>query len=182
MEIEPNKLNGAAPTVTTYSPLVKADANRVRQIWPRVRLGCLAIKAMDKHGDAGNWTPEHIRTQIEMGFQGRSTCELWLIQSRKGQMEGFLVTIVGNCPYLNVPQSLIVWVAYTFGPHSSFGPAAHRRNMEILAQLEEHARSLGLKYVDGYSPSFKWVKWLDRFSGGKYRMAQIMFRREVWKV
>lgn len=161
---------------TRWLPLSLADQNRVREIWPRVRLGCQAIKTLDKNGDAGNWTPEHIRAQLDLSFQGRSTAQLWQIMSREGAMIGFLVTIVGNCPYLNVPQSLIVWVAYTF--QRIPGKSARM----VLTQLEEQARAMGLKYVDGYAGGgkFGWLRWLDRYGKG-YKAAQFLFRKDVWR-
>ena len=175
MDITPHK-NGAAPstTKTTHTPLVKADAAQLRKIWPRVRLGCLAIKARDKHSDGTNWTPEHIYSQLLLAFQNQGTAELWQIMEG-GEMRGFLVTIVGNCPYLNVRQSLLVWIAYTFRP------VKFKTAREILNQLEQYTRDCGLKYIDGYSTNFGWIKWLDRMSKNKFRAAQFMFRRDVWK-
>lgn len=156
---------------TTISPLTKCDVKTLVQHWPLVRAGLVAVKK--KYGDdAGNWTPEHIRSQLELRFADKGTCELHLIMDNGPK--GFLVTIVGNCPYLNVPQSLIIWVAYTFEP---LRPVIARA---VLKQAETYARTLGLKYVDGYSSNPKWGSWLRRY-GENYLPVQILTRKKLYK-
>lgn len=166
--------NGKVAAPAQYVALAKADQNAMRRIWPRVRLGCMAVKALDKRGDGATWDVTHVRAQLDLAFAGRGTAELWQIMDERGEMRGFLVTIIGNCPYRQTPQSLIVWVAYTFRPLPG------RIVRAVLPQLEEYARSLGLEYVDGYSTSIRWLKWLDRYGKG-YRPAQFMFRKNLWK-
>lgn len=176
LEAQPHVNGKVAPVASTrWIPLVKADQETLRRIWPRVRRGCLAVKAKanGKRSEGIEWTPEHVRAQLEMGFQGRSTAELWQIMNRKGEMIGFLVTIIGNCPYLQVPISLITWISYGFQPV----PGAIKR--AVLVQLEQYTRDLGVRYKDGYSTNFAWLKWLDRYGSG-YRIAQILYRKDVW--
>ena len=175
MNIEPHK-NGAATIVNTrWQPLsLVTDYKVLVRVWPRVRLGCLALKVHDKNGDAGNWTPEHVRAQLDLGLQGKSTAKLWLITNPQGATIGFVVTIVGICPYLNVQQSLIVWLAYTFERMKS------TVGRGCVTQLEEYTRESGLRYIDTYTVRPGIIKWLQRF-GRSYRTSQFLVRKDVWK-
>ena len=150
--------NGAPKVARKLLHLVRANKDQVRDLWPFVRRGCLTVKAKtqadDLTDDSGNWTPEHIRAQLELFFTGRSSCELWLITEEGGAIRGFLVTVISTCPYIQVPISLLVWVAYTARPIGS------RNARAILAELEDYAKKSGLLYVDGYTNRPEWASWL----------------------
>jgi len=154
--------------------MVKADRARMVAEWPKVRLGCLMLKNSDKYADAGNWTPEHIRAQLEMGFVGRSSCELFCFDNEQNQMQGFAVTIIGNCPYLQVPQSLILWVVYSFRHPTG----AESRTM--LRELKAYGKSLGLLYADTYTIDPRIALYLQRY-GENFRVAQTLMRANLWE-
>jgi hypothetical protein len=162
-----------------HTPLVRADQATMVKMWSRVRRGCLAIKAHDTHGDMTTWDASHVRMQLDLTFNGRGTAELWQIKSEQGEDLGFGVTIIGNCPYRQVPQSLIIWIVYAYQPIVWFGLSGVRRARAILAQIEQHGRDLGLEFVDGYSTNIQWMKWLMRVDP-KYRCAQFMFRKNLF--
>lgn len=157
--------------------LVKANQEQVQKIWPLVRRGCLSVKAKTREHDgtdaSGNWTPEHIRAQIELGYVGKSSCELWLITDGDDKVHGFLVTVISNCPYLQVPLSLMIWVAYTVRPIGG------RNARAILGELEEYAKKFGLLYVDGYTNRPEWAAWLKKYGRG-YRSALALIRKNLW--
>lgn len=170
---------------------IKATPEDVRRWWKQVRVGCLEVKHMGERevrgklkvkcrrrlgrsGDPGNWTPEHVRAQIELGFKGQSTCELWLITETGGRVKGFVVTVVANCPYTHVPLSLLTWVAYTWEPLNG------REARQVLNDLENYGRASGLLYSDGYSNRYEWEAWLRRYGKG-YRAALTMLRKNLWE-
>jgi hypothetical protein len=175
---EPTPINGKVeapkPTAPKGLHLVKADIARLKQVWPFVRRGCLTVKAKAGHpGDEGAWTPEHVRAQLELGLVGRSSCELWCIADEAGKLAGFIVTVVSNCPYQQIPISLLVWVAYTQRPIGS------KNARQILSELEDYARGLGLRFLDGYTSRPEWAAWLKRHGHG-YRTALALIRRDLW--
>ncbi len=170
--------NGHAQNVATKSTvglrMVKASRDRMMTEWPKIRLGCLMLKNDDKHGDSGNWTDAHIRAQLEMGYVGRSSCELFTFDDEQGVMQGFVVTVIGNCPYLQVPQSIISWVVYSFR-HPT--PTEARL---MIRSIEEYGKSLGLHFHDTYTIDPRIALYLQRFGRG-YRVSQTLMRKALWE-
>lgn len=156
-----------------YQPLTKADQATIRTLWPTIRRGCQRVKLSDSRGDVAPWDVTHVRMQLDLHFAGRSTAECWLMKDRENAWRGFMVTLVGTCPYRQVQNTLIIWIAYTFRPI----PGWMRRAVD--RQLEDYAASLGLEHIDGFSTNEKWIKYLSRYGKG-YRVAQIMFRKDVF--
>jgi hypothetical protein len=155
--------------------LVKADALQVRKLWKYVRTGCAIVKTKtERLGDDVGWTPEHVRFQLDLHFENRSTCELWLIQDGEAYVRGFLVTLIGMSPYLQIPESLLVWVAYTDKPIGG------RNAQAIVKQVEDYAQCRGVKYVDGYTNRNEWGSWLTRYGRG-YRSVMTLIRKELWE-
>ncbi len=153
---------------------VKVDRPRMILEWPKVRLGCLMLKNSDKYADAGNWDETHVRAQLEMGYVGRSSCELFSFDNEQNQMQGFVVTIIGNCPYKNTPNSLISWIMYAFRPVTS----AEARAM--IREVENYAKQCGLNFHDTYTIDPRIALWLQRYGKG-YRVAQTLMRKSVWE-
>lgn len=176
--------NGAAKIAapTPYRPLVRVtDLTTLNQVWPRVRLGILALRARaveiakktHNPGISISWELKHIRQRIDLGLLGRDAAALWQIMGRDDErMRGFMVTTIYTCPYQNAPQSLCVWLAYTFLPIKA------ETARGVLATIEKHGEDLGLEFVDGYSFNPKWDGWLRRY-GKDYHAVETLFRKKL---
>jgi hypothetical protein len=106
--------------------------------WDFVRRGLALIKSRQQH--ASFWEPEHVRASIVAGQS-----ELWLAFADGGMIErpvGFTVTQVTTDPFIHVPTSLFVWMAWK--------EPSDRTN--VVAAMDEHitqvARERGLRHLE----------------------------------
>lgn len=151
--------------------LLHADREAIKAYWPTlIRPGVVAIK--EKCPNAGQWLPEHVRQRIEAGLAGQIFCECHLIsreENEAGKVVGFIVINAYNDEYAQVPLSLFVWLVHcTDAPAEEVLPFA-------LPILEQRARDLGLRYVDGVGRG----GWERRLTDYGYKAVQTMFRKEV---
>lgn len=116
---------------------VRQPFDELTQRWDYIRAGLLKVREAMK-GVHSYWRPEHVRTSILQG-----TAELFLIYVQGGnEIVGFFVTSVQHDPFLHVPVSLFVWIAYAEGGCVEAGE-------ELLVKL---ARERGLLYLETFTP------------------------------
>src|SRR5215469_17505433 len=147
--------------------LVHLDAEALRVTWPAIiKPGLLVVKSKDRH--CGEWHPAHVRQAIEAGFKGVIFCECHLIVSVDSTKPvGFVVLQVENDPFISVPTSLFVWIAYCTEP---------RAMGCVLPVIEKRARDLGLSKVSGVSSRMGWSKRLVRYG---YSAERIVYSKEI---
>ena len=162
-----NLTNGAVTTAVQpkYS-LVLCDAELLKASWSFIRRGLQTIKAKDKR--SGQWIPEHVRQRIEAGMNGRIFCECYLCVEDGGKPVGFCVLTCGTDEFVGVPLSLFMWITYCTAPMSKVMP-------QVMPTLIKRRDDLGLRYLDGISSRWGWMKELARHG---FRVHQYIFRLE----
>lgn len=145
-----------------------ADWQAMVSSWPFVRAGLKTIKAKDRR--SGNWTTEHVRAMLEMGYKGQGTCELWMIYAHNDEPVGFVVTSVGPDVHLGVPLGLFIWITY-------LEPRHHASFDMALGELEQIAKARGLRYVEGMSSRAGWGRKLQRRG---FDTHMTLYRKNVW--
>lgn len=152
----------------TYS-LVLCDAPLLKASWPFIRRGLLKIKKKDKR--SGQWIPEHVRQRIEAGFAGRIFCECYLCIEDDGERQrpvGMCVVTSYPDEFVGVPLSLFMWITYCEKPMRKVLP-------QVMPTLIRRRDELGLRFIDGVSSRFGWMKELSR---NGFRVHQYIFRYE----
>lgn len=118
-------------------------------VWPFVRSGLVKIKKR-QHVESSGWVPENIRQSIVLGQS-----ELWLVKKDECVV-GFVVTQIMNDPFLNIPYTLFIWMAYSVDGGvmeterllAEYGRSKGCRRMEALTQrrgLERRLHRYGWK-------------------------------------
>lgn len=104
--------NGIHPVEDySQSTIVKAkDVAELRAHWAWVEKRLKVIKHRDKSNEG--WQPAHVREAIMRGFAGQSTVELYYLVAKDNSLEGFVVTTVYSDPYTQIPESLVIWLAW----------------------------------------------------------------------
>jgi hypothetical protein len=157
--------NGAVKEAKPYR-LVLCNAELVKDSWPYINRGLLRIKQKDKR--SGQWIPEHVRQRIEAGLVGRIFCECYLCVDESSNPVGFCVVTSGPDEFVGVPLSLFMWITYCTAPMDKVLPA-------VMPTLLQRKRELGLRYIDGVSSRFGWMKNLTKQG---FRIHQYIFRHE----
>lgn len=147
--------------------LSKLDAKALEVLWPTfIFPGLLRIKEKDKH--SGHWIPEHVRSLIDRGHLGQLFCECHLIVPVSDTKPvGFVVLRLYNDEFINVPDTLFVWLTYCIDP---------RALKYILPLGEKRAREIGVTYVQGITSRMGWLRRLKRYG---YEMHQMIIRKQV---
>ena len=148
--------------------VLPATIEQMRDHWTFIRAGLLTIKHKDKR--SGNWTPEHVRAMLELGYRGQGTCELWMIYRTDGERVGFVVTSTGPDPHLGVPLGLFVWITYLEKRHTlAFYSTLH--------SLENVAKERGLRYLEGMSSRAGWSRKLAKRG---FETHMVLYRKNLW--
>jgi hypothetical protein len=157
--------NGKVQEQPKYS-LVLCDAQLLKDSWKFIRKGLLRIKDKDKR--SGQWIPEHVRQRIEAGLAGRIFCEAYLCVDSDSNPVGFCVVTCGPDEFVGVPLSLFMWITYCQKPMRDVLP-------QVMPTLIKRRDELGLRYIDGVSSRWGWMKELAR---NGFRVHQYIFRHE----
>lgn len=160
------ELNGKIEVATqpTYR-LVFCNKDLLKASWPFINRGLQRIKEKDKR--SGQWIPEHVRQRIEAGLTGRIFCEAYLCMEGEEPV-GFCVVTCGPDEFVGVPLSLFMWITYCTAPMAKVLP-------QVMPALIQRRDDLGLRFIDGVSSRWGWMKQLTRHG---FRVHQYIFRYE----
>lgn len=146
-----NETPATIERVTTPERLIEA--------WPHVRPGLVAIKK--RQHTQGHWEPENVRQSIVLGQS-----ELWLVL-REDCIVGFTITQLTNDPFLNIPYSLFIWIAW-----SRDGGVD-----EAEWTIEEYARSRGCRYLEALTQRKGLARRLARYG---WEETNICIRKDLY--
>lgn len=114
-------------------------------LWEFVKQGLLAVKA--KIGTRSAWTPGHVRQAIL-----NKGSELWVVLDGEEPV-GFYVLSLITDPFINVPTTLFIWIAYAVPGKWGLIP-------RHLQDIKERARYLGVDKLEMMSPRIGWLRKL----------------------
>jgi hypothetical protein len=136
----------------------------LKQHWPWIKDRLEIIKKKNK--DLLKWTPKHVRQMILSGLGNLTTHELWFAVEEDGILRGFIISYVQNDPFVNLGDSLHVWLG--------FG------NMKIIEKLlpefEAIARDKDLEGIEFSSPRKAWALKIAKLG---FHMKTITYRKDL---
>ena len=134
-----------------------ADPN----LWKFIKTGLLSVKA--KVGNRSHWEPLHVRKSIEANGS-----ELWVVFDAVEPV-GFYVLSVNNDPFVGIPTSLFVWIAYA-------SPGHWQLVENHLIDVEARAKELGIEAIEFLSPRKGWLRKLEPLG---FQVAEIIHRKQI---
>jgi hypothetical protein len=149
------------PVPVKPAPSIRAaQANDLLVHWPFMREGLLSIK--QRLGTHSHWEPVNIYNALVKG-----TANLFLVE-RGERVVGFFVTTLQVDPFLGVPMSLFVWIAYSVDGGVEEGHAF----------LEGYARTCGVEYIEALTARKGLVKRMQKFGWG---LAMYIIRKDLYE-
>ncbi|MDE2232861.1 MAG: hypothetical protein KGJ90_01900 [Patescibacteria group bacterium] len=139
----------------------KADSSLIitPAMWAFIKHGLEMVKA--KIGNRAKWTPMHVRQAILAG-----NSELWLGVDGEKPV-GFYVLSVVNDPFIHIPVSLFIWVAY--------GEELHLIELG-MPYIIARAKELGLQTIEFLSPRQGWGRRLENLG---FDVSEVVWGLEV---
>lgn len=113
------------------------------EVWAFVENGLKVVKS--RIGTRSNWTPMHVRQSILTG-----NSELWMLSDVSTHLGFYILTVV-NDPFIHVPTTLFVWIAY--------GTQKHLIE-EGFPYVVQRAKELGINTIEMMSPRRGWIRRL----------------------
>jgi hypothetical protein len=171
--------NGVAAHAEAAPVIVRADGEALRSHWKWLCAGLETVKAkalasQRKQGLTRSytvWLPAHIRVAIIKGLMGQSTVELYLVNSRGRDADGFFIT---SCPFdefIQVQLTLFLWIAY------SEKAGLLEKCEPFLDKLAEDRGVLAIEHVSG---RMAWGRRMQTCGNGRrWRLSQLIWRKEL---
>jgi len=148
-----------APAIPVPVLVRPAQLVDLHAFWPFIRVGLNKIRArLEKHS---YWEPEHVYAAL---VAGRAQL---LLALRGEAVVGFTVVTVQSDPFLQVPLSLFVWIAYSEGGGV----------VEMDDALEALARTQGLRFLEALTARTGLLRRIARH--GWYR-AMTILRKDLY--
>lgn len=116
-------------------------------VWEFVKIGLEVIQS--RIGNRSKWKPLHVRQAVVNG-----NSELWLIVDEDAMPQGFYVLSAITDPFIQVPTTLFVWVAY-----SRPGTNLVDKHFNDVVQ---RGRELGVEAIEMMSPRKGWERRLAK--------------------
>jgi len=140
------------------------------ECWPWVKERLETIKKKDK--TCGHWLPEHIRHMVQEGITNRTVrypVELYLALDESSIIHSFLVGYTKFDPYINVPLTYHIWVAWL-----------NRKGIEQLTPwLDQMCKDRGLTSIEFESGRFGWMGALRKAAKSGFYVKQTVYRKEL---
>jgi hypothetical protein len=145
-----------APVIKPAGPfLEQATMKALNDLWPWINQGLLRLKKKDPN--SGTWTPQHVRSRIELGLAGQAPVQMWFVKTTDkpatsdNKPLGFFCATGYPDPYLAVPYVLWIWLAVG-------EPLQSRKVLKkVVEEIKKFGRSTGYAKIQWGTGRMNWA-------------------------